>query len=185
MADNKNKAWYAIHTYSGYEKKVQTTLLTRAKTMNMEDYILRCIVPEEKVAEMKNGANRTVVRKLFPGYVFVEMVLTDESWYVVRNTTGVTGFVGAGNSPVPLQEYEVEPLLRAMKAAEDGEAAPPADLDAEVGDTVGFTDAAFAGFIGTVTAIDQDRRKVQVSAALFGGRETQMEMDFDKVYVKK
>lgn len=174
--ERSNKAWYAVHTYSGYEKKVRDSLLKRAETMNMEEYILRCVVPEEKVAEEKNGAVRTVTRKLFPGYVFVEMVLTDESWYVVRNTTGVTGFVGTGNKPVPLMEHEVEPLLRAT-----GEEVPKMELTAEVGDEVRITDPSFDGFIGTIMEIDQEKRKVKVSVPLFGGRETSMELDFEQV----
>lgn len=174
--EKSNKAWYAVHTYSGYEKKVRDSLLKRAETMNMEDYILRCVVPEEKVTEEKNGTVRTVTRKLFPGYVFVEMVLTDESWYVVRNTTGVTGFVGTGNKAVPLMDHEVEPLLRAT-----GEEVPQVELTAEVGDDVRITDPSFDGFIGKITEIDQEKRKVKVSVPLFGGRETSMELDFEQV----
>ena len=178
MAEAMNKQWYAIHTYSGYEKKVQESLLMRAKTMNMEDYILRCLVPEERVDEMKNGARKTVVRKTFPGYVFVEMVLTDESWYVVRNTTGVTGFVGTGNKPVALQDYEVEPLLRSL---DDEEAPVTVVLDVEVGDQVRIMDPSFADFIGTITEVDTDRRKVTVNVPMFGGRETSVELDFEQV----
>lgn len=173
---SSEKAWYAIHTYSGYEKKVRDSLLKRAETMNMEAYILRCLVPEEKVSEEKNGSVKTTTRKTFPGYVFVEMVLTDESWYAVRNTTGVTGFVGTGNRPVPLQDYEVEPLLAAME-----EDIPLADLLANVGDEVRITDPSFDGFTGTITEIDHEKRKVKVSVPLFGGRETSMELDFNQV----
>lgn len=177
MAEEMNKKWYAVHTYSGYEKKVRENLLMRAKTMNMEEYILRCLVPEERVDEMKNGAHRTVVRKTFPGYVFVEMVLTDESWYVVRNTTGVTGFVGTGNKPVPLQDYEVAPLLRSL----DEEDAVTVVIDIEVGDQVRIIDQSFADFIGTIAAVDIDRRKVMVNIPMFGGRETSVELDFEQV----
>lgn len=179
--EKSKKAWYAVHTYSGYEKKVQESLLKRAETMNMEDYILRCVVPEEKVSEMKNDAHRTVMRKTFPGYVFIEMVLTDESWYVVRNTTGVTGFVGTGNKAVPLQEHEVAPLLRSI----DNEEAAPVVLDVGVGDSVHISDPAFADFIGTVTDIDEEKRKLKVSVPLFGGRETSVELDFEQVRAVK
>ena len=101
------KAWYAVQTYSGYENKVKTNLEKRIESMNMEDYIFRCVIPTETVREVKNGATKEVQRKIFPGYVLVEMIMTDESWYIVRNITGVTGFVGTGNKPVPLHEYEV------------------------------------------------------------------------------
>lgn len=179
MTDGNNKkAWYAVHTYSGYEKKVKESLQKRAKSMNMEEYIFRCIVPEEKVSEMKKGAAKNVTRKVFPGYVLVEMILTDESWYIVRNTTGVTGFVGAGNKAVPLNDYEVEPLLRNL---DDGEENIKMELKAAVGDQVEISDPSFKGLFGNIQEIDHDKQKVKVSVALFGGRETSIELDFNQV----
>lgn len=173
---NGKKAWYAVHTYSGYENKVKSNLEKRIETMGMEDFIFRCLVPMERTTEIKNGVKKTVERKVFPGYVIIEMILTDESWYVVRNTTGVTGFVGTGNKAVPLQDYEVAPLLR-----ETGDEAPRAELKAKVGDQVKILDPAFQGLVGTVESIDTEKKKVTVVVAMFGGRETPLELEYDQV----
>lgn len=173
---NGKKAWYAVHTYSGYENKVKTNLEKRIDTMGMEDHIFRCLVPMERTTEIKNGIKKTVERKVFPGYVIIEMILTDESWYVVRNTTGVTGFVGTGNKAVPLQDYEVAPLLR-----EVGEEVATPDLTVEVGEQVKILAPAFAGLIGTVEAIDTEKQKITVVVAMFGGRETPLELEYDQI----
>lgn len=176
MSDVQNeRAWYAVHTYSGYEKKVETNLKKRIETMNMEEYIFQCIVPVEKVIEDKNGKAKQIERKIFPGYVLVEMILTDESWYVVRNTTGVTGFVGSGNKPVPLQDYEVDDLLRQM-----GEDLPTRVFDMEVGDRVNILEGSFADMIGKISEIDRDKERVVVLIDLFG-RETTIDMPFSQV----
>lgn len=176
MSDvQSEKAWYAVHTYSGYEKKVEGNLKKRIETMNMEDYIFQCIVPVEKVIEDKNGKSKQVERKIFPGYVLVEMILTDESWYVVRNTTGVTGFVGSGNKPVPLQDYEVENLLRQM-----GEDLPTRVFDMEIGDNVNILEGSFTDMVGKISEIDREKERVVVLIDLFG-RETSIDMSFTQV----
>lgn len=174
--DQKQKAWYAVHTYSGYENKVKTNLEKRIESMNMEDYIFRCIIPTETVHEVKNGATKEVQRKVFPSYVLVEMIMTDESWYIVRNTTGVTGFVGTGNKAVPLFEYEVDVLLKGM-----GEETPTVELSAEVGDEVQIIDPAFAGMTGIIKEINPKKQQVVVSVTMFG-RETETELDYDQIH---
>lgn len=173
----EEKSWYVIHTYSGYENKVKTNLEKRIESMHMEEFIFRIMVPTEDVEERKNNKVKINKRKVFPGYVLVEMILTDDSWYVVRNTTGVTGFVGAGNKPVPLHEGEVKALLRQMGMEE-----PRCEIDYEVGDTVEILDQAFRGMVGTVSVIDKEKEKVTVMLSLFGGRETPIELDFNQVF---
>lgn len=176
MSDEQNrKAWYAVHTYSGYENKVKTNLEKRIESMNMEDRIFRCIVPMETVREVKNGVVKEIQRKTFPGYVLVEMILTDESWYVVRNTTGVTGFVGTGNKAVALHDYEVENLLRGM-----GEELPAVELDAEIGDEIQILDAAFAGMTGIIKEINKEKQRVLVAISMFG-RDTEVELEYNQV----
>lgn len=174
--DQKQKAWYAVHTYSGYENKVKTNLEKRIESMNMEDYIFRCIIPTETVHEVKNGATKEVQRKVFPGYVLVEMIMTDESWYIVRNTTGVTGFVGTGNKAVPLFDYEVDALLKGM-----GEETPTVELSAEVGDEVQIIDPAFAGMTGIIKEINPKKQQVVVSVTMFG-RETEAGLDYNQIH---
>jgi len=170
------KNWYAIHTYSGYENKVKTDLEKRIESMNMEDYIFRVMVPTEEVEEKKNNKMVVNKRKIFPGYVLVEMIMTDDSWYVVRNTTGVTGFVGMGNKAVPLGEDEVKSLLR--QAGEDD---PRQFIDYEVGDSVEILDGSFAGIVGKVAEIDSEKGKIVVTTALFGGRETPIDLEYHQV----
>ncbi len=174
--EQKQKAWYAVHTYSGYENKVKTNLEKRIESMNMEDFIFRCIIPTETVHEVKNGVTKEVQRKVFPGYVLVEMVMTDESWYIVRNTTGVTGFVGTGNKAVPLHDYEVDALLKGM-----GEETPTVELSAEVGDEVQIIDPAFAGMTGIIKEINPKKQQVVVSVTMFG-RETEAEIDYNQIH---
>ena len=173
---NENKGWYAVHTYSGYENKVKSNLEKRIESMNMEDFIFRVIIPTEDVEEKKNNKLVTTKRKTFPGYVLVEMIMTDDSWYVVRNTTGVTGFVGMGNKPVPLKDYEVTELLR-QAGMED----PKAVINYNVGDKVEVLDGSFAGMMGNVTSIDAEKGKVIVSMTLFGGRETPVDLEYHQV----
>lgn len=173
------KNWYVVHTYSGYENRVKANLEKRVETMGMQEYIFRVIVPEHEEIDLKDGKKRTVKRKVFPGYVLVEMVLTDESWYVVRNTPGVTGFIGSsggGAKPTPLLPEEADRLLRQMGLAkrEIGE------IDIAVGDEIEVLDGPFEHFQGKVEEIDVDKGKVKVIVDMFG-RETKMELDFTQI----
>ncbi|MGI5824204.1 MAG: transcription termination/antitermination protein NusG [Bacillota bacterium] len=170
------KEWFVIHTYSGYENKVKANLEKRVETMNMEDYIFRVIVPMEDEVSVKDGQKKVVQRKVFPGYVLVEMDLTDTAWYVVRNTTGVTGFVGAGSKPVPLSEHEVEKILEDMGMNEKKQY----KIDFEIGDTVRVKDGPFDGFVGTVQDVDTEKGKVKVLVSGFG-RDTAVELDYPQV----
>ncbi|RYG72765.1 transcription termination/antitermination protein NusG [Lentibacillus lipolyticus] len=172
------KNWYVIHTYSGYENKVKTNLQKRVETMDMEDKIFRVIVPEEEETEMKNGKKKVVKKKFFPGYVLAEMIMTDDSWYVVRNTPGVTGFVGSsghGTKPTPLLPDEVDTVLKQMGVKEE---APK--INFEVKENVNITDGPFADFTGTIEHIDTDKQKVKVHVNMFG-RETPVELDFTQI----
>ncbi|GAA0596905.1 transcription termination/antitermination protein NusG [Virgibacillus siamensis] len=172
------KNWYAIHTYSGYENKVKTNLEKRVDTMGMEDKIFRVIVPEEEETEIKNGKKKTVKKKFFPGYVLAEMVMTDDSWYVVRNTPGVTGFVGSsghGSKPTPLLPDEADAVLKRMGVAE-----PATQIDFELKENVTVTDGPFANFTGTIEHIDVDKQKIKVHVNMFG-RETPVELDFSQI----
>ncbi|WP_097073455.1 transcription termination/antitermination protein NusG [Ureibacillus xyleni] len=173
------KRWYVVHTYSGYENRVKANLEKRVETMGMQDNIFRVIVPEHEETDLKDGKKRTVMRKVFPGYVLVEMILTDESWYVVRNTPGVTGFIGSsggGAKPTPLLPEEVDRLLRQMGI--DKKAV--GELDVTVGEVVEVLDGPFAHFQGKVEEVDADKGKVKVIIDMFG-RETKMELDFEQV----
>src|SRR6476469_3420415 len=167
--------WFVIHTYSGYENKVKQNLEHRIDSMEMKDQIFRVIVPTEEEIEIKNGQRRTVQKKVFPGYVLVQMTLTDDSWYVVRNTPGVTGFVGLGTRPTPLEEAEVKSILKQMETE-----APKVRVNYQVGQAVKITDGPFTDFEGVVDAIDQEKGKVRVLVSFFG-RETPVELDFLQV----
>ncbi|SDC52559.1 transcription antitermination protein nusG [Pelagirhabdus alkalitolerans] len=172
------KQWYVVHTYSGYENKVKTNLEKRLASMGMEDKIFRILVPEDEETEMKNGKKKTSMKKVFPGYVLAEMIMTDDSWYVVRNTPGVTGFVGstgAGSKPIPLLPEEAETVLKRMGMKET-----VVDIDFEQGETVTVKEGPFTDFTGTIEHIDLDRQKVKVHVNMFG-RETPVELDFAQV----
>jgi transcriptional antiterminator NusG len=171
-AERTTKQWYVIHTYSGYENKVKTNLEHRIESMGVEDQIYQVLVPMEEEIEIRNGQRQTVNKKVFPGYVLVEMIMTDESWYVVRNTPGVTSFVGSGNRPTPLREGEVKSILKQM-----GVEAPKFKVQFEKGQSVRVTDGPFAEFIGTVDEVHPERNKVRVLVSIFG-RETPVELDF-------
>ena len=174
------KNWYVVHTYSGYENKVKANLEARVETMGMQDKIFRVIVPEEEETDFKDGKKRTVMKKTFPGYVLLEIIMTDDSWYVVRNTPGVTGFIGSsggGAKPTPLLDEEVEFILKQMGVKEG-----LAEMDISLGELVQVLEGPFADFQGKIEEIDQDKRKVKVAVDMFG-RETKMELDF--VQVKK
>jgi transcriptional antiterminator NusG len=166
------KQWYVIHTYSGYENKVKANLEHRIESMGVEDQIFQVLVPMEEEIEIKNGQRQTVNKKVFPGYVLVEMAMSDESWYVVRNTPGVTSFVGSGNRPTPLVEGEVKKILKQM-----GVEAPKFKLQFTKGQSVRVKDGPFAEFIGTVDEVNPEKNKVKVLVSIFG-RETPVELDF-------
>ncbi len=170
-----NSEWYVIHSYSGYENKVKKNLESRIETMGMSDRIFSVVVPTEEQVELKSGQRRTTERRIFPGYILVEMILDDDSWFVVRNTPGVTGFVGMGNNPTPLSQPEVDRILQRMEAE-----APTIKVNFREGDSVQITDGPFAGFHGSVEDIDREKGKVRVMVSFFG-RETPIELDFLQV----
>jgi len=167
--------WYVIHTYSGYENKVKQNLMHRIESMEMQEQIFRVIVPTEEEIEIKNGQRRTVHKKVFPGYVLVQMAMNDNSWYVVRNTPGVTSFVGHGNRPTPLEDSEVKAILKQME-----EEAPKVRVSYQVGQAIKITDGPFTDFEGIVDAIDHERGRVRVLVSFFG-REAPVELDFLQV----
>jgi transcriptional antiterminator NusG len=173
--------WYAIHTYSGYENKVKAHLEARIVSMAVKDRIFQVVVPMEDEIEIKGGQRRTVARKIFPGYVLVDMVLDDETWHVVRNTPGVTGFVGGTSTePVPLQEHEIRYILKQPTKAGQEAPKPKPKITFQVGQSVKVVDGPFAEFIGTVHEIHPDRNKVTVLVSFFG-RETPVQLDFLQV----
>jgi transcriptional antiterminator NusG len=172
---SEDRHWYVIHTYSGYENKVKQNLEHRIDSMEMHDQIFRVIVPTEEEIEIKNGQRRTVNKKIYPGYVLVQMRMTDDSWYVVRNTPGVTSFVGHGNKPTPLEDDEVKAILKQME-----EEAPKVRVSYQVGQAVKITDGPFTDFEGVVDAIDHERGRVRVLVSFFG-REAPVELDFLQV----
>jgi len=169
------RAWYVVHCYSGYENKVRYNLEQRIDTMGMKDMIFDVVIPTQEEIEVKDGKRRTVERHVFPGYVLVNMILTEESWYVVRNTPGVTGFVGMGNQPTALRPEEVAQILRRMEAE-----APHIKVTFKQGERVRIVDGPFNDFRGTVAEIDMERSKVRVMVNFFG-RETPVELDFLQV----
>jgi len=166
------RAWYVVHCYSGYENKVRHSIEQRIETMDMQDKIFDVVVPTEEEIEIKDGKRRTVERRVFPGYILVQMLMSEDSWYVVRNTPGVTGFVGMGNEPTPLRPDEVAKIMNRMEAE-----APKVKFDFQIGEKVRIGTGPFADFIGTVSEIDADRAKVRVMVSFFG-RETPVELDF-------
>ena len=169
------REWYVVHCYSGYENKVRHNLEQRIETMDMKSKIFDVVVPTEEEMEVKDGKRRTVERRVFPGYILVQMIMDEDSWYVVRNTPGVTGFVGMGNDPTPLRPEEVSQIVKRMEAD-----APRIKVTYDVGQKVRIIDGPFNDFIGTVDDIDMDRAKVRVMVSFFG-RETPVELDFLQV----
>lgn len=169
------RSWYVVHCYSGYENKVRHNLEQRIETMGMKDKIFDVVIPTQEEIEVKDGKRRTVERHVFPGYVLVNMIMTEESWYVVRNTPGVTGFVGMGNAPTALRPEEVSQILKRMEAE-----APRVKVSFKVGERVRIVDGPFNDFRGTVAEIDMERTKVRVMVNFFG-RETPVELDFLQV----
>lgn len=163
--------WYVVHTYSGYENKVKTDLEKTVKNRELEDYFFEIVVPMEEQIEIKDGKKKVNLKKVFPGYVLVKMIVTEATWYIVRNTRGVTGFVGSGTDPIPLTEKEIRQM---------GFDVASIKFDYMVGDSVRITGGSFDGFIGTVQEINKDKNKVKVSISMFG-RETPIEVDFSQI----
>lgn len=168
----KERNWYVLHTYSGYEENVAKNLKQRIESMEMQDKIFQVMVPKEKKIKIKNGKRKTVEEKIYPGYVLVEMIVTDDSWYVVRNTPNVTGFVGSGTVPLPISKEEVTILQKRMGVEE-----PKYKIDVAVGDPVKVVDGPFKDFDGKVNNVDEEKGKVKVLVNMFG-RETPLELDF-------
>lgn len=171
----RGRRWYVIHTYSGYEENVSNNLQQRIKSMDMEDKIFNILIPTEKKIKIKNGKRKVVTEKIFPGYVLVEMMVTDDSWYVVRNTPNVTGFIGTGTIPTPISEIEIKELQKRMGVEE-----PKYKIDVNVGSPVKITDGPFKGCEGKVSTVDEERGKVKILVSMFG-RETPVELDFLQV----
>jgi transcription termination/antitermination protein NusG len=169
------RAWYVVHCYSGYENKVKHNLEQRIESMGMHNLIFQAMVPTEEEIEVREGKRRTVERRVYPGYILVQMMMNDDSWYVVRNTPGVTGFVGMGNKPTPLRPEEVAAILKRMEAE-----APKVKVTFRPGQKVRIVDGPFNDFMGVVDEIDMDKAKVRVMVSFFG-RETPIEMDFLQV----
>jgi transcriptional antiterminator NusG len=169
------KKWFVIHTYAGYENKVKANLEKRVESMNMQEKVFRVLVPMVDEVEIKDGKRKVIKRKIFPGYVLVEMILTDDSWYVVRNTPGVTGFVGSGNKPIPLLPTEVRVIMRQMGL---DEARTKIDLD--LGESVRVITGPFENFIGTVEEIYPEKSKLRVLVSMFG-RETPVELGLTQI----
>ena len=180
MAKQKSQGrhWYVLHTYSGYEDAVREALMQRIETMNMQDKIFDVIVPKESQIEIKRGEQTTVKKRIFPGYVLVDMIVTDESWYVVRNTPNVTGFVGSGTIPVPVSAEEWKVVRRHM-----GETDPKFKIEFQKDDPVVVLDGPFANYDGVINQIDNEKGKVKVLITIFG-RETPVELDFTQVKKK-
>ena len=175
VEEDDGREWYVVHCYSGYENKVRHNLEQRMETMNMKGLIFDVVVPTEEEIEVKDGKRRTVERRVFPGYILVNMTLTEESWYVVRNTPGVTSFVGMGNEPIPLRPEEVSQIIKRMEAD-----APRIKVTFKQGERVRIVDGPFNDFRGTVDEIDMERAKVRIMVNFFG-RETPVELDFLQV----
>ena len=169
--EKKEVHWYVIHTYSGYENKVKTDLEKTIKNRELEDYFFNIVVPMEEQVEIKNGKKKTNLKKVFPGYVLIKMIVTEESWYIVRNTRGVTGFVGSATEPVPLTDEEIRNM---------GFDDVPVNVDYDVNDTVQVINGPLEGFIGTVQEINKEKQKVKVLVSMFG-RETPVELEFNQI----
>jgi len=169
---DQGRRWYVLHTYSGYEENVAHNLKQRIESMDMEDKIFNILIPKEKKIKIKNGRRKVVEEKIFPGYILVEMLVTDESWYVVRNTPNVTGFIGVGTTPTPINEKEVKSLQKRMGVEE-----PKFKIDVSVNSPVRIIDGPFKNLEGKITNIDEARGKIKVSVSMFG-RETPVELDF-------
>jgi transcriptional antiterminator NusG len=175
LKQSGERNWYVIHTYAGYEDQVADNLKQRIESLAMGDRIFDVIVPKEKQIEIKNGKRRTVEKRIFPGYVLVDMIVTDDTWYVVRNTPNVTGFIGFGVRPTPMTKEEIDRIKKRMGVEE-----PKFKIDLKIGELVRITDGALKNFEGKVEDIDHDRGKIKVSVNMFG-RETPVNLDFLQV----
>ena len=169
--EEKEPKWYVVHTYSGYENKVKTDLEKTIKNRELEDFFFDIVVPMEEQIEIKEGNRKTNLKKVFPGYVLIKMIVTEESWYIVRNTRGVTGFVGSGTDPIPLTNEEIRNM---------GFEATVINVDYDINDTVRVVNGPLATFIGTVQEINKEKNKVKVLVSMFG-RETPVELEFSQV----
>ena len=169
--ENLEPRWYVVHTYSGYENKVKTDLEKTIKNRELEDYFFNIVVPMEEQVEIKDGKRKTNLKKVFPGYVLVKMIVTEESWYIVRNTRGVTGFVGSGTDPIPLTDDEIRNM---------GFDDVPVNIDYDVNDNVKVVNGPLEGFVGIVQEISKEKGKVKVLVSMFG-RETPVEVEFAQV----
>jgi len=172
---DSQKNWYVLHTYSGYEDAVDYNLKQRIESLDMGDKIFNVLVPKEKKIKIKGGKRQVIEEKIYPGYVLVEMIVTDDSWYVVRNTPRVTGFIGAGTTPIPISQEEVKALQKRMGVEE-----PTYKIDVEVGDAVKIVDGPFKDFDGKISEVDRTKGKIRVLVNMFG-RETPVELDFLQV----
>ena len=168
---DSTRQWYAVHTYSGYEEKVAESIQQRVESVHMADMIFGVLVPKEKMIEIKNGKRKVVEKKIFQGYVLVDMKMTEDAWYIIRNTPGVTGFVGTGTDPTPVSEEEIKKIKKRM-GVED----PKHHIDFAVGEVVNITDGPFKGFDGAINEIDETKGKIKVLVSMFG-RETPVELD--------
>jgi transcription termination/antitermination protein NusG len=168
---DSHKAWYAIHTYSGYEEKVAESIRQRAESLDMKDKIFQTLVPKEKMIEVKNGKRKVVEKRIFQGYVLVEMKMSEDAWYIVRNTPSVTGFVGTGTEPTPVSDEEIEKIMKRM-----GREEPKHKIDYAEGEVVNIIDGPFKGFDGSISEIDAAKGKLKVLVNMFG-RETPVELD--------
>ena len=166
-----SKQWYAIHTYSGYEEKVAESIRQRADSLDMKDKIFQVLVPKEKMIEVKNGKRKVVEKRIFQGYVMVQMKMSEDAWYIVRNTPSVTGFVGSGTEPTPVSDDEMEKIMKRM-----GREEPKHKIDYNIGEVVNITDGPFKGFDGSISEIDAAKGKLKVLVNMFG-RETPVELD--------
>lgn len=165
------KQWYAIHTYSGYEEKVAESIRQRSESLDMKDKIIQVLVPKEKMIEVKNGKRKVVEKRIFQGYVLVQIKMTEDAWYIVRNTPSVTGFVGSGTEPTPISTEEIEKIMKRM-----GRDEPKHKIDYKIGEVVNITDGPFKGFDGSINEVDQTKGKLKVLVNMFG-RETPVELD--------
>ena len=168
---DSSKQWYAIHTYSGYEEKVAESIKQRADSLDMKDKIMQVLVPKEKMIEVKNGKRKVVEKKIFQGYVLVQMKMGEDAWYIVRNTPSVTGFVGSGSDPTPVSDDEINKIMKRM-----GRAEPKHKIDYTVGEVVNIIDGPFKGFDGAINEVDAVKGKLKVLVNMFG-RETPVELD--------
>lgn len=168
---DSNKHWYAIHTYSGYEEKVAESIRQRAESLDMKDKIIQVLVPKEKMIEVKNGKRKVVEKRIFQGYVLVQMKMSEDAWYIVRNTPSVTGFVGSGSEPSPIAEDEIEKIMKRM-----GREEPKHKIDFKIGEVVNIIDGPFKGFDGSINEVDPVKGKLKVLVNMFG-RETPVELD--------